>query len=350
MSARHDLKTLLAGAALIAVTVISGCQKAGKDGGVNASPNMGPASPSSNANLPGGVVESSFFKSYQFNDWSCSTGKKEFTDRSQYCAALKDDVANNNCAAAMRAMAFKLDCDSANMSQPTEFINKNSSSCRVYGEDTSQGLKFLGNASAQKSFFWDGRSEKIYQLLGGLIKRFGLSYVTMRPISEGMLSVMTLNHRLAEAGIVTSVSTGLGGRLQMSFENESTQKKFVGECVMDESFAPTFSASDVVVCQWKDSSPRARGRVESLRIPWNRASGLEKEITKSPDIGALRIRLSPSEKSIDDEITIEANDIDLHKRILVKARLRAGVDVRHRDSVTGADVQISCAPASKDNK
>ncbi|MBK9323946.1 MAG: hypothetical protein IPM97_13555 [Bdellovibrionaceae bacterium] len=49
-------------------------------------------------------------RSYDFTTDNCTTGKKTFPDLATYCNGLKDDTANNHCAAQMRIEAFKQNC------------------------------------------------------------------------------------------------------------------------------------------------------------------------------------------------------------------------------------------------
>ena len=45
--------------------------------------------------------------SYSFEENGCATGKVTYSDDSDYCAALKDDSRNNNCARRLRATMFE---------------------------------------------------------------------------------------------------------------------------------------------------------------------------------------------------------------------------------------------------
>ncbi|WP_413290938.1 hypothetical protein [Bdellovibrio sp. HCB337] len=58
----------------------------------------------------GGNRQESKKLSYQFNENGCDTGKKEFTSKQAYCAALEDNSANNFCAESMRKTTFEREC------------------------------------------------------------------------------------------------------------------------------------------------------------------------------------------------------------------------------------------------
>lgn len=322
---------------------LSACQKAGS----NSNGEAAVASPQGENTSGTPVNLMNFKRSYRYFDWNCSTGLQEFTSRDSFCAALLDEQINNQCARSLRMMTHKLECDANSVATIPE-QDFRTSSCSVYGEDSTEDIKLIKSASAQKNFFWNGRSEKIYQLFGGIIKRFGISYVTLKPNQSEGATAMTLNHRYPSLGISTSIGTGVGGRFEFVTEDESASKKFVGNCVMDASFALKKKVStEAVLCTWKDSSPRSNQRIQTERIQWDRASQIERDLKTSVDMGPVKVRLVPSEKPENDEIQILADDVDMHKRIYVRARLAAGIELRHKDTVTGTDLQLSCAPASK---
>ena len=50
----------------------------------------------------------SYSYSHEFN--GCKTGEKTFSSKDAFCAALRDDAANNYCAREMRYEQFKQEC------------------------------------------------------------------------------------------------------------------------------------------------------------------------------------------------------------------------------------------------
>ena len=48
--------------------------------------------------------------SYELTENGCPTGSHEYTNKSDYCAALRDDRANNFCALTLRRERYKADC------------------------------------------------------------------------------------------------------------------------------------------------------------------------------------------------------------------------------------------------
>lgn len=47
---------------------------------------------------------------YSLNENGCATGEHKFSSRTDYCAALKDDQLNGNCAWSLRKGTYERDC------------------------------------------------------------------------------------------------------------------------------------------------------------------------------------------------------------------------------------------------
>lgn len=48
--------------------------------------------------------------SYDLTENGCPTGNHEFNNKAEYCAALRDDRANNYCALNLRRERYKAEC------------------------------------------------------------------------------------------------------------------------------------------------------------------------------------------------------------------------------------------------
>jgi hypothetical protein len=48
--------------------------------------------------------------SYELTENGCPTGAHEYSSKSEYCAALRDDRTNNYCARSLREERYKADC------------------------------------------------------------------------------------------------------------------------------------------------------------------------------------------------------------------------------------------------
>lgn len=59
-----------------------------------------------------GSSEDEEFK-YQLTENGCDTGEKTFSDLESYCAALKNDAANNGCAKSLRRNVYQSNCASS---------------------------------------------------------------------------------------------------------------------------------------------------------------------------------------------------------------------------------------------
>jgi hypothetical protein len=47
---------------------------------------------------------------YDFDEGGCKTGAHSFSNKTDYCAALKDDLLNNGCAYSTRKAQYETDC------------------------------------------------------------------------------------------------------------------------------------------------------------------------------------------------------------------------------------------------
>ncbi len=63
------------------------------------------------------VKKSSYYRSYDFTENGCATGKREFTSNTKqelddlYCEGLQNNELNNYCASFLRKMQFENVCD-----------------------------------------------------------------------------------------------------------------------------------------------------------------------------------------------------------------------------------------------
>ena len=228
-------------------------------------------------------------------------------------------------------------------------LQKNQMS-RCFAE--SKGSLLKGHLSTktqwEKSFYWSGRRDQVFQLPGGLLASNGLVYVNMKSgLSSKSDSTASLVYNLNKKGVVTTVTSGAAGGFSLKMIDESAGKEFLGSCQMDPSFQLVSKNFSEVICEYRDSLTGGRSRPEQIRLSWDRQQVVESEVQRLRDVRALKVKLLPAKAPGQEEIEVTLEDVDFQKHLEVKGLIAAGFEVRHRDSVTGTDLSLRCAPASK---
>lgn len=231
---------------------------------------------------------------------------------------------------------------------PVDFQKNQMSRCFAESKGTLLKGHLSTKAQWEKSFYWSGRRDQVFQLPGGILASNGLVYVNMKSgIKSQADSTASLVYNLNKKGVVTTVTSAAAGGFSLKMMDESTGKEFLGSCQMDPSFQLVASNFSEVTCEYRDSLTGGRSRPEQIRIGWDRQQVVEREVQKLRDVRTLKVKLLPAKSPGQEEIEVTLEDVDFQKHLEVKGLVASGFEVRHRDAVTGTDLSLRCAPASK---
>ncbi|AHZ85849.1 hypothetical protein AB1A81_00975 [Bdellovibrio bacteriovorus] len=298
-------------------------------------------------------VQGEFTYEYKFN--GCTTGRQKLTSKNAYCDALLNDALNNNCAREMRVETYNRMCTTnTQVSSPGTLPAMSTARCVVNGMDLKDRT-FLQNMNPfnpqrrqiYRDMFWSGKNDQGYDILGSLVDSYGKGRLLLTPAQAGRSALGEIQLHQQRGDSKFSVRSGLGSQISLKVTNLEIQKEVEAVCLSDKSFKRTKADLRRVKCSLTHSES---GRKETRRdeeIVWDVANKVEREIFRGRSTERITLRLKPAAGGQDERIAVEAVDLDIDKTMVAETTLNEGLEVRFRGQLTGTDLTIQCAPASK---
>lgn len=289
---------------------------------------------------------------YEFSANNCSTGRREFATIKEYCDGMLNDSLNSNCARDLRIAAFNRQCiNGGSTIQPGTMNIMNTARCVVNGNDLKERtfLQSLNPFNPQRrqvirDIFWDGRRDRSYDILGTISAAYGKAKFTMSPAqqnlpAEGVVGLVQGGGR--DAYLVRSQ---LGSQISLTVQNESARQETQMVCMSDSSFKRAKADLRQVRCTYK-TEDRKSAREELLS--WDLQSETARQIFAKQASESITLRLKPATSGQDARVEIEIANLDYDKSLRAESTLNEGLEIRFNSRESGANLVLSCAPASK---
>lgn len=343
------MRTQIQIALSVLALTLAACSNGGGGGGTAA-----PVTPTTTTTAPTPIdIQGEF--TYEYKMHGCSTGRQKLNSKNAYCEALLNDALNNNCAREMRVETYNRMCTTnTQVSNPGVLPSMSSARCVVNGMDLKDRT-FLQNMNPfnpqrrqiYRDMFWGGKKDQGYDILGSLVDSYGKGRLLLTPsqADRGATGEIQLHQQKGESKF--SVRSGLGSQISLKVTNLEIQKEVEAVCLSDKSFKRAKVDLRRVKCSLVHSES---GRKETRRdeeIVWDVANKVEREIFRGRSSERIMMRLKPAAAAQEEVISIEATDLDIDKTMVAEATLNEGLEIRFRGQLTGVDLMIHCAPASK---